>query len=120
MHTDSSREIRTEVDEQQHRQIQIQHRGQIQIQQQRGPNKGRRIAADKYRFSSREVRTEVDEEQSGTCIAQNHINTEMNGSKSDRQTTADLDRHQTEYSDNRFRHSSRSDIRGTADKPEQN
>ncbi|GKE84596.1 hypothetical protein Tco_1558338 [Tanacetum coccineum] len=60
---------------------------QADRQHQRDPNKDRRRAADKYRFN-REVLTEVDEEQtrqttadkSGRCIAQNHINTEMNDS----------------------------------------
>ncbi|GJY58787.1 hypothetical protein Tco_0458679 [Tanacetum coccineum] len=71
--THSSREIRTEIDEEQQtntdstakrsEQRWMKSSRQIQIQQQRGPNRGRRRAADKYRFSSREVRTEVDEEQ---------------------------------------------------------
>ncbi|GKC67776.1 hypothetical protein Tco_1100374 [Tanacetum coccineum] len=48
MQTDSRREIRTEVDSK---------------DSERDPNRGRRRAADKYRFSSsREVRTEIDEE----------------------------------------------------------
>ncbi|GJT67722.1 hypothetical protein Tco_1019202 [Tanacetum coccineum] len=121
----------------------------------RDPNRGRRRAANRYRFS-KEVRTEVDEEQqtntysttersaqrltksrSGRCITQNHINTEMNENRPDmciaqkhintemnesrlgrhqitdsnisRQTTKNSDRQQTRYTDNKFRQSSRSD-----------
>ncbi|GJR38142.1 hypothetical protein Tco_1213826 [Tanacetum coccineum] len=77
--------------------------------QQRGPNKGRRRVADKYKFS-REVRTKVDEEQQTNtytgsaaerseqrCIAHNYINTEMNESRPDRQhqTTESSRQHQT-------------------------
>ncbi|GJT71756.1 hypothetical protein Tco_1031042, partial [Tanacetum coccineum] len=100
--------------------------------QQRGPNRGRRRAEDKYRFNSREVRTEVDKEH----IRQMHstesykygderehtrhvhsteahkygdereqIRQTAADNSISRQTTKNSDRQQTTYTDNRFRQS---------------
>ncbi|GJW17859.1 hypothetical protein Tco_0025295 [Tanacetum coccineum] len=90
-------------------------------QQQRDPNRDRRRAANKYRFS-RGVLTEVDEEQirqtaadrSGRCIAHNHINTKMNESRQQQTDQAD--------SSNRFSQSNRfrQIINRTADSGKQN
>ncbi|GKB30133.1 hypothetical protein Tco_0869534 [Tanacetum coccineum] len=59
---------------------------QIQIQQ-RGPDRGRRRAADKHRCSNKEVQTEVDEEK-------------IRQADSSRQQTTDIRKIQTDS--NRF------------------
>ncbi|GJX01983.1 hypothetical protein Tco_0185896 [Tanacetum coccineum] len=90
--------------------------------------------------SSREIRTEVDEEQhtntdqadrqtadrSGRCIAQNHINTEMNERQTGRQTSRQADRQSSRFrqqiqtTDSDRAADQTADPQANADKPEQN